>query len=83
MLQTGATLFYYKLGKTLLQIGAASLVQIRAIVVTNWGRYYKLGKSLLQNRAAITNWGEVYYKLGQILHTKAFITNWSITHTLH
>ena len=83
MLQTGATLFYYKLGKTLLQIGAASLVQIRAIVVTNWGRYYKLGQSLLQNRAAITNWGEVYYKLGQILHTKAFITNWSITHTLH
>ena len=83
MLQTGATLFYYKLGQTLLQIGTASLVQIRAIVVTNWGRYYKLGQSLLQNRAAITNWGEVYYKLGQILHTKAFITNWSITHTLH
>ena len=83
MLQTGATLFYYKLGKTLLQIGAASLVQIRAIVVTNWGRYYKLGQSLLQNRSSITNWGEVYYKLGQILHTKAFITNWSITHTLH
>ena len=43
MLQTGATLFYYKLGQTLLQIGAASLVQIGAIVVTNWGSYYKLG----------------------------------------
>ena len=83
MLQTGAALFYYKLGQTLLQIGAASLLQIRASFITNWGRYYKLGQSLLQNRAAITNWGEVYYKLGQILHTKAFITNWSITHTLH
>ena len=83
MLQIGAALFYYKLGQTLLQIGAASLLQIRASVNTNWDRYYKLGQSLLQNRAAITNWGEVYYKLGQILHTKAFITNWSITHTLH
>ena len=32
-----AALFYYKLGETLLQIGAASLLQIRASVVTNWG----------------------------------------------
>ena len=70
MLQTGATLFYYKLGKTLLQIGAASLVQIRAIVVTNWGRYYKLGQSLLQNRAAITNWGR-YYILRHLLQIGA------------
>ena len=36
-----------------LQIGAASLFQIRASVVTNWGSYYNLGQSLLQNRAAI------------------------------
>ena len=70
MLQTGATLFYYKLGQTLLQIGAASLVQIRAIVVTNWGRYYKLGQSLLQNRAAITNWGR-YYILRHLLQIGA------------
>ena len=40
----GAALFYYKLGQTLLQIGAASLLQIRASVVTNWGSYYKLGQ---------------------------------------
>ena len=73
MLQIGAALFYYKSGQTLLQIGAASLLQIRASVVINWGSYYKLGKSLLQNRAAITigakyitNWGR-YYKLGQLL----------------
>ena len=46
-------MIYYKLGQTLLQIGAASLLEIRAIVVTNWGSYYKLGQSLLQNRAAI------------------------------
>ena len=46
---------YYKLGETLLQIGAVSLLQIRASVVTNWGSYYKLGQPLLQNRAAITN----------------------------
>ena len=38
----------------MLQIGAASLLQIRPSVVTNWGSYYKLGQSLLQNRAAIT-----------------------------
>ena len=66
---------YYKLGQAfvtnwgsyvLLQIGAASLLEIRASVVTNWGSYYKLGQPLLQNRAAITNWGKMYYKLGQV-----------------
>ena len=40
VLQIWAALFYYKLGQTLLQIGAASLLQIRASVVTNWGSYY-------------------------------------------
>ena len=64
VLQIGAVLFNYKLGQTLLQIGAASLLQIRVSVVTNWGSYYKLGQSLLQNRAAITNWDKIYYKLG-------------------
>ena len=35
---------YYKLGQMLLQIVAASLLQIRASVITNWGKmYYKLG----------------------------------------
>ena len=70
MLQIGAVLFYYKLGHTLLQIGAASLLQIGASVVTNWGSYYKLGQPLLQNRAAITNWG-MYYKLGQLVQIGA------------
>ena len=55
MLQIGAVLFYYKLGQMLLQIGAYSLLQIGASVVTNWGRHYKLGQPLLQNRAAVTN----------------------------
>ena len=64
MLQIGAALFYYKLGQTLLQIGAASLLQIRASAVPNWDSYYKLGQSLSQNRAAITNSGKMYYKLG-------------------
>ena len=62
MLRIGAALFYYKLGQTLLQIGAS--------VFTNWGSYYKLGQPLLQNRAAITNWGK-YYKLGQLLQIGA------------
>ena len=70
MLQIGTALSYYKLGQTLLQIGAASLLQIRASVITNWGSYYKLGQPLLQNRAAITNWGR-YYKLGQLLQIEA------------
>ena len=64
---------YYKLGQAgvtnqgsfvLLQvranvvtIGAASLTQIRAIFVTNWGKmYYKFGQ-VLQIRAIITSWG--------------------------
>ena len=46
MLQIGAASFYYRLGQTLLQIGAASLLQISASVVTNWSRYYKLGQLL-------------------------------------
>ena len=76
MLQIGAALFYYKLGQTLLQIGAASLLQIRSSVIINWGSYYKFGQSLLQNRAAIKNWGKMYYKLGQVLQIRAIITNW-------
>ena len=82
MLQIGAALFYYKLGQTLLQIEAASLLQIGASFVTNWGSYYKLGQPLLQNRAAITNWAKVYYKFGQVLQIRAIITNWSITQVL-
>ena len=39
VLQIGAALFYFELGQTLLQIGAASSLQIRARVVTNWGSY--------------------------------------------
>ena len=69
------TFFYYKLGQTLLQIDAASLLQIGASVVTNWGSCYKLGQPLLQNREAITNWGKTYYKLGQILLIRGIITN--------
>ena len=55
MLPIGAAWFNYKLGQTLLQIGTASLLQIRATVVTNWGGYNKLGQLFLQNRAGITN----------------------------
>ena len=69
MLQIGATLFYYKLGQTLLQIRAASLLQIGASVVTNWGSYYKLGQPLI-GAQFITNWGR-YYKLGQLLQIEA------------
>ena len=58
VLQIGEALFYYKLGQTLLQIRAASLLQIGANVVTNWGSYYKLGQPSLENRAAITSWGK-------------------------
>ena len=64
----------------MLQIGAASLLQVRASVVTNWGSYYKLGQPLLQNKAAITNWGKMYYKYGQALQIRAMITNWDITY---
>ena len=75
VLQIGAALFYYKLGQTLLQIKAASLLKIRLSLVKNWGSYYKLTQPLLQNRAAITNWSKMYYKLGQVLQIRAIITN--------
>ena len=73
------SMFYYKLGQTLLQIKAASLLQIGPSVVANWGSYYKLGQTLLQNRAGITNWDKMYYKLGQVLQIRTIITNWGIT----
>ena len=79
MLQIGAALFYYKLGQTLLQIGAASLLQIGASAVTNWGSFYKLAQPLLQNRTTVTNWGKMYYELGQVLQIRAIITNSGIT----
>ena len=78
VLQIGAALFYNKLGQTLLQIGAASLLQIATGVITNQGSCYKLGQPLLQDRAAITNWGKIYYKLGQVLKIGEIITTWSI-----
>ena len=57
-----SSLFYYKLGQTLLKIGATLLLQFGASVVTNWGSYYKLGQS--------------YYKIGQPLKIGAeCITN--------
>ena len=48
---------YYKLGQKLLQIGAASLLQIRASVIRNWDKMYcELGQ-VLQIRAIFTDWG--------------------------
>ena len=78
MSQIGAALLYYKLGRTLLQIGAASLLQIRASLVTNWANYYKNHgnrcykiQQLLQIGAKyITNWNR-YYKLDQLLQIGA------------
>ena len=43
----------------MLQIGAASLLQIGANVVTNYESYYKLGQPLLQNRATVTNLSKI------------------------
>ena len=64
VLQIGVTLFYYKLGQTLLQIGAASLLQTEASVVIYWGQLLQIRQRLLRNQAAITNWDKIYYKLG-------------------
>ena len=79
VLQIGVTLFYYKLGQTLLQIGAASLLQTEASVVVYWGQLLQIRLRLLQNQTAITNWDEIFYKLGQVLQIRAIITNWGIT----
>ena len=70
VLQVGAAIFYYKLGQTLLQIGAASLLQIGASFATNYGSYYKLGKLLEIAAKYIPKWGK-YYKLGQLVQIGA------------
>ena len=64
MLQIGAVLFYYKLRQTLLQIGAASILQIEASAATNWGQLLQIGAKFN------VNWGR-FYKLGQILQIGA------------
>ena len=85
---------YYKLGQAcvtncgsfvllqtrvnVVQMGAASLLQIGASVTTNWGILYKLGQPLLQNSAGITNWGKTFYKLGQVLQIRAINKNWGM-----
>ena len=79
VLQIGAALFYYKLGQTLLQIGAASLLQIGASVVTNWSSYYKLGQPLLQNRAAITNWSITLVQYWWNIVVKLKVKKWSFS----
>ena len=54
--------FVTKLEKTLIQIEAAQLLQIRAR-----GEHYKLELPLLLNGTAITNSDKLCYKLGQLL----------------
>ena len=75
---------YCKLGQTcvtswvnfvmLLQIGEASLLQIREQIgqaITNQGNcYYKIGQLLQIEAKYITNWGS-YYKLGELLQIGA------------
>ena len=71
---------YYKLGQACVRSwGGFVLLQIRANIVTNWGRFYKLGQLLLENMAAITTWSKIYYELGQVLQIRTIITNWRIT----
>ena len=52
---------YYKLGRVLLQIGEAFLLQIGASFMTNWD-------SLI-----ITNQGKFYYKSEQLLQIRATV----------
>ena len=59
-------------------IKSCILLQIAAVVITNWGTvYYKLGKVLqirsmfIANGAGVTTWDKVYYKLEQVLHISA------------
>ena len=56
VIQIEVALLDYELGKTLLQLGAAELLQIRTTVVTSWdNRYYKMGHQLQIALNFITN----------------------------
>ena len=70
MSHIGEALLYYKLGQTLLQIGAVSLLQIGAAIANSRDRYYKIGHLLQIGAKFIKNLGR-YYKLGQLLQIVA------------
>ena len=79
MLQCGAALFYCKSGQTLLQIRGASLLQIGASFVTNWGSYLQIRATTIAKWGSYFKLDKMYYKLGQVLQIRAIITNWGIT----
>ena len=70
MSHIGEALLYYKLGQTLLQIGAVSLLQIGAAITNSRDGYYKIGHLLQIGAKFIKNLGR-YYKLGQLLQIVA------------
>ena len=70
MSHIGEALLYYKLGQTLLQIGAVSLLQIGTAITNSRDRYYKIGHLLQIGAKFIKNLGR-YYKLGQLLQIVA------------
>ena len=58
----------------MLQIGAASLLQTGASVVTNWGSYYKLGHNisavLMKHRGKVKGEEVIILQMDQQLKTK-------------
>ena len=69
MLKIAAALFYYKLGQ-MLQIGAASLLQIGAAITNQGNRDHEIEQLLQTGAKFITNCDR-YYKLGQLLQIGA------------
>ena len=65
MLQIGAALFYYKSGKKMLQIEAASFLQIGTSVVTDWGNMVSSIVEIWQHRVFF----EVIFSKANSLHS--------------
>ena len=67
------------MGKTLLQTGAAQLLQIGASFVWNWGKVLEIRTIIITTWASHEKFWCKIWSLLQVLQNRAIVTGWVIT----